>query len=229
MKLRPKLSCEERRAAIIEAVRTVFAEKGFHATTTRELAQAAGVSEALLFKHFPTKEALFTAIKASLCGQDLKSGDRFLALEPSASTLVLMTHFMISHLMERCASGDEGFVAMGRLMLRSISEDGEFARTTLRGLATDWIPKVEACLRAAVAAGDAYDGPVLPALGGWFTHHLKVVLMMHSLPAEPVIDYGVSRAKLVEQAVWFALRGMGLKDAAIKRLYNQKTLERLRD
>ena len=50
-----KLSGDERRAAIIKAVQRVFAEKGFDGTTTRELASAAGVSEALLFKHFPNK------------------------------------------------------------------------------------------------------------------------------------------------------------------------------
>ena len=44
-----RLSAEQRRAAIIHAVRRVFAEKGFHGTTTRELARAAGVSTALLY------------------------------------------------------------------------------------------------------------------------------------------------------------------------------------
>jgi len=58
MKTTTKLSSEERRADIVKAVRRVFAEKGFDGTTTRELAYAAGVSEALLFKHFPHKEAL---------------------------------------------------------------------------------------------------------------------------------------------------------------------------
>ena len=48
-----RLSSEERRQAIVEAVKGVFAEKGFDGTTTRELASAAGVSEALseLSKH----------------------------------------------------------------------------------------------------------------------------------------------------------------------------------
>ena len=36
-----RLNSEERRAAIIKAVRRVFAEKGFDGTTTRELAEAA--------------------------------------------------------------------------------------------------------------------------------------------------------------------------------------------
>jgi hypothetical protein len=38
------------------------------------------------------------------------------------------------------------------------------------------------------------------------------------------MDYGVSREKLVEQAVWFALRGLGLKEDVIKRYYNPKAL-----
>ena len=61
-----KLSGNERRAAIVKAVREVFAEKGFDGTTTRELAAAAGVSEALLFKHFPNKEALYSAMQTRL-------------------------------------------------------------------------------------------------------------------------------------------------------------------
>ena len=88
MRTASKLSAEERRAAIIKAVRKVFAEKGFHGTTTRALADAAGVSEALLFKHFPTKEALFSAMQVSCCSeQDAGRFERIAALEPSASTL----------------------------------------------------------------------------------------------------------------------------------------------
>ena len=48
--------------------------------------------------------------------------------------------------------------------------------------------------------------------------------MTHLLPAKPVIDYGLSRDELVEQAVWFSLRGMGLKEEAIRRHYNPKAL-----
>src|SRR6187200_1996750 len=98
-----KLTSEERRAAIIKAVRQVFSEKGFDGTTTRELADAAGISEALLFKHFPNKEALFTAMQLSCCTeQDLGKFERFKALDPSASTLVLMVHFLVSRIVAGC-------------------------------------------------------------------------------------------------------------------------------
>src|SRR5580704_15803343 len=100
MKTTPKLSSEERRAAIIKAVRQVFAEKGFDGTTTRELAVAAGVSEALLFKHFPNKEALYSAMQLACCNErDFDQIERLKTLEPSASTLVLLVHMFASRIM----------------------------------------------------------------------------------------------------------------------------------
>src|ERR1700716_305388 len=105
MKSTSKLSGEERRAAIIKAVRRAFAEKGFHGTTTRELAEAAGVSEALLFKHFPNKEALYAAMQLSCCMEhDQVLFERLRALEPSASTLVLMVHFLVSRMVGHSAA-----------------------------------------------------------------------------------------------------------------------------
>jgi AcrR family transcriptional regulator len=226
MKATPRLSGEERRAAIIRAVRRVFADKGFDGTTTRELAEAAGVSEALLFKHFPNKVALYTAMQQDCCSeQDRGTYDRLQALEPSASTLVLMVHFLVSHFVGGRASRDDEQVIHQRLLLRSLAGDGEFARLLLAQLGPSWVQKVEECLRAAVTAGDAVAGPVRPGLAAWFTHHLAAILMTHLLPARPVVDYGVSRTQLVEQAVWFSLRGLGLTDAAIRRYYNPKALE----
>jgi AcrR family transcriptional regulator len=224
MKPTSKLSSEERRAAIIKAVKKVFAEKGFHGTTTRELAEAAGVSEALLFKHFPNKEALYTAMQLSCCGdQDAAKKERFKALEPSASTLVFLVHLMVSRMVGRPTADDEEAL-QNRLLLRSLTEDGEFARLFLRGMPAQLVRKIEESLKAALAAGDAVDRHVHPALGGWFANHLAAMLKINLLPAQPVVDYGVSRDKLVEQTVWFVLRGMGLKEEAIERHYNAKAL-----
>lgn len=57
-----RLKGEERRRVIIEAALTLFSQKGFRGTTTKEIAQAAGCSEATLFKHFATKDELYSAI-----------------------------------------------------------------------------------------------------------------------------------------------------------------------
>jgi AcrR family transcriptional regulator len=59
-----RTSGRERQASLIAAAASLFARKGFNGTTTKEIAKAAGVSEALVFKHFPTKRALYAAILA---------------------------------------------------------------------------------------------------------------------------------------------------------------------
>src|ERR1700758_5776936 len=93
MKTSTKMSSEERREAIIKAVRDVFADKGFDGTTTRELANAAGVSEALIYKHFPSKASLYAAmLDACAKGPAFIEFKRILALKPSTSTLVIMVH-----------------------------------------------------------------------------------------------------------------------------------------
>jgi len=219
-----KMSGEERRTAIIKAVQHLFAYKGFAGTTTRELAEAAGVSEALLYRHFPTKEALFTAIKQSFCdGEHRDNFNRLHELEPSTSTLVLLVHFLTT-LIAGGGSACEDHTIPCRMLLRSLAEDGEFARLLLQPFAEKVIPRIEECLRAAIAAGEAEDGPVLPNLGGWFTHHLATMLASRFLPSTPVADPGLPRNDIVWQAVWFALRGLGLKEAAIRKYYNPKTL-----
>lgn len=68
-----RLTSQERRAAILDAAVTLFAEKGFHATTTRELAARVGVTEPVLYQHFAAKRDLYAAILERLTstGEDV--------------------------------------------------------------------------------------------------------------------------------------------------------------
>ena len=59
-----RISGVERKASIIAAAASLFAAKGFTGTKTKAIAELAGVSEALLFKHFPSKNDLYAAILA---------------------------------------------------------------------------------------------------------------------------------------------------------------------
>jgi AcrR family transcriptional regulator len=52
----------ERRLQILRVAVRLFSQRGFRGTTTKEIAHAAGVSEAMVFRHFATKEELYTAI-----------------------------------------------------------------------------------------------------------------------------------------------------------------------
>jgi AcrR family transcriptional regulator len=221
VKTTSKMSGEQRRADILKTVRRVFVEKGFHATTTRELADAAGVSEALIFKHFPNKEALYLAIQMSCFKEEgLKVVERLESLEPSTASLVFLVHDLISHVLGGQSDEDERLFF--RLILRSLMDEGEFTRLAIQGGPAHFVRKVKACVEAAESAGDIVAEPVKAKLGAWFVHQLVSGIMLHSLPAEPVIDYEVSREELVNQATWFCLRGIGLKEEAIQRCWGAK-------
>jgi TetR/AcrR family transcriptional regulator len=57
-----RMAGDERRHQIVRVAVSLFSNRGFRGTTTKEIAQAAGVSEAMVFRHFATKEELYAAI-----------------------------------------------------------------------------------------------------------------------------------------------------------------------
>jgi AcrR family transcriptional regulator len=59
---RPRRPAAERQQQILAAARTLFAERGYHATTTRDLAAAADINDALLYRYFPDKHAILVAL-----------------------------------------------------------------------------------------------------------------------------------------------------------------------
>lgn len=209
-----KLTGEQRRTAIIQAARKVFVEKGFHGTTSRELAKAAGVSEALLFKHFPSKKALYSAILMFCCKQEgAKALERIESLDPSTSSLVYMVWDFVSHILGSQPNEEDRIFF--RLILRSVMDEGEFTRVALEGLPIRWAQKLEECFEAAKRAGDLVERPLAPPLVGWVVHHLISGFIMHLFPKRPLIGYQVPREELVKQVVWFCLRGMGVKEETI--------------
>ena len=59
---------EETRTRILAATREIFERNGTRGTTTREVAERAGVNEATLFRHFGSKAALIGAMREQSCG-----------------------------------------------------------------------------------------------------------------------------------------------------------------
>src|SRR6266446_10599673 len=123
--MKTRMSCEERKFRILAAVRKIFAHKGLEGTTTRELAKEAGVSEALLYKHYPSKEALYQAMLGSCDGEFMGELKKITSLEPSTSTLVMLVHFLTAGWLNRQVPDLEIRL---RRYLQSVLGDGEFAR-----------------------------------------------------------------------------------------------------
>ena len=59
-------TADERRETVLAAAQRVFGERGFQGTPTTEIAKAAGISHAYLFRLFPTKtDLVVAAVRAS--------------------------------------------------------------------------------------------------------------------------------------------------------------------
>lgn len=59
---RRRLTADARRDEILIAARRLFADTGYHATTTRQLASSAGMSDALLYRHFASKREVLDGV-----------------------------------------------------------------------------------------------------------------------------------------------------------------------
>lgn len=62
-----RMSATDRRNQLIDVAIDLFSRKGFSGTTTKEIAAAAGVTEAIIFRHFATKQDLYKAILDKRC------------------------------------------------------------------------------------------------------------------------------------------------------------------
>src|SRR6185503_9458826 len=87
-----RLNSDERKRLIARALMPLFARQGFAATTTRQMAAEAGVSEALLYKYFPNKESLYAAIEAECYGSIPPLLEEVLALPDNAQTAALLIY-----------------------------------------------------------------------------------------------------------------------------------------
>jgi AcrR family transcriptional regulator len=81
----------ERRERILAAALELFVQQGFHQTSTRQIAQAAGVAEGSIFNHFPTKKDLLVAAMAQIVDEYL--GADLDALPRDGTLEVLRTTF----------------------------------------------------------------------------------------------------------------------------------------
>jgi AcrR family transcriptional regulator len=103
----------DRRQEILAAAMQLFAQKGFRGTTTRDLATQAEVNEAIIFRHFKTKEELYSAIIEFKAGENRNA--RLEELERLAS-----------------ANDDANFFrTLGRSFLEKHEQDTTFLRLLL--------------------------------------------------------------------------------------------------
>ena len=213
---RKRLNSTERKALILEAAKQVFSGHGYNGAKTQAIAAAAGVSEALVYRHFPSKEALYRAVLR----QTIREQDANYAMmglpEPSTKGLVqtLKLYFLML-LSEEHAEIRDRF----RLLLSSLAGDGSYARLIYRRAGRKMHPAITAALEAAQASGDLTGELLAPANTSMFIEHVGTMAAAIIKLASTERLYEGDREEVVRQAVVFCCRGLGLTDAAIRRAY----------
>lgn len=100
-----------KRAAILEAARTLFIQHGFDGVSMDQIAAGAGVSKLTVYSHFGDKEKLFSAAVASYCEQQLPP-----ALFDRASDVPLRQRLLdIAHAFHSMATSPEAIAALRML------------------------------------------------------------------------------------------------------------------
>nr|WP_225955472.1 TetR/AcrR family transcriptional regulator [Kibdelosporangium phytohabitans] len=113
---------------MLDAARDLFAERGYDRTTVRDIARQAGVNQALLFRYFGSKEALFAAVVA-------RSGRDQLAQDPPD----LLVARILRGMLDKEHQGDHAV----QIMLRSSGEDA-VAKEIHEQLGQDYIRALSA-------------------------------------------------------------------------------------
>ncbi len=209
-----RLDSDDRRRAIVDAAEPLFARKGFAGTTTRELAAAAGVSEALLFRHFPSKQSLYREILRLGCEGD-PALEKLATLPASTETAAGIVRFMVRRFMHGGDWERRDLDHKMRLMLHSYLEDGDYARELFATVAPRVVPLFVASLKAAEEAGDLMPLAASGANRFWFAHHVAAMMAYAFLPPEGIVPYEGDLDRLTEEAGDFILRGIGMTEAAI--------------
>jgi AcrR family transcriptional regulator len=213
---RKRLPGTERKTIILEAARKVFAECGYEGAKTQQIAKAAKISEALVYRHFPSKLALYRAVLRQLVREQDENLKMMELLEPSTAGIVES----IRNYVETALAEREGRIHEGnRMMLASLAGEGGYVSLIYRRAHRKMHSVVAAALDAAWEAGDMSGRRIAPENFSAFVEHIGTMLNMAIALPGGYAPYDNSDARLARDAVWFCCRGVGLTDEAIRRYY----------
>ena len=203
-----RFSSADRREQILDVATALFAQQGFQGTTTRQIAGGSGVTEALIFRHFPSKEELYWAVieRKINCISPL---DRMREnLEGGGSDLEILSRVALE-VLERRAKDQ----TLSRLLLFSALEKHELSERFFRNYIASYFESLAQFIHRGIAAGRfRKTDPLLAARGflGMVIYHSWI---QELYGGKEVQDFDVRVVSRTLAEIW--LRGMlGAKKSA---------------
>jgi len=157
-----RLTSDERRGAILTAARHEFARRGFRGARTAAIAAGAGCSEPMLYKHFPSKQALFAAVltDATEAMKAMVDGVVAGSTGPMAGMLAVA---------ERAASDP---LIIETIWLRTLAAsliDDPDVHAALTASLNEVLQRMTSCIAAGQAAGEVRPD-IEPGMAAWILY-----------------------------------------------------------
>lgn len=211
-----RLSSVGRRASIIAAARAVFARHGLEGARTQQIARAAGVSEALLFRHFPTKTHIYRAVLREVIADQNRVFRSFGDAEASTEGLLEILRRTFRY----ATAGMYALNAEGlRMVLGSLAGDGGYARLVYRRALRLTLPNLEKALQAARADGGISGEALSTTNVGAFIEHISTMMLVARCHEKTAIPYEEDR--VLRDAILFCARGLGVAEPRIQQFLEQ--------
>jgi AcrR family transcriptional regulator len=201
-----RFSAEDRRHQILHVATELFASKGYEGATTREIAKRAKVNEAIIFRHFPTKDELYWAVIEAKCQQSAKKS--FMADILQAGHSVRDTFVTLAETILRRREKDQ---TLTRLLLFSALENHRLSQRFFQSYIADYYEALGDYIQQRIDAGEFRKlDPQLSARGflGMVVYHS---LIQDLFGGNKFHRYDVREVAESMTDIW--LQGMTIKTA----------------
>jgi AcrR family transcriptional regulator len=191
-------------ARIKRAARTLFAQKGFEATTTREIAESADVGAGTLFLYFKTKEEILVLLFREEMGHTLDAA--FAALPTKKSLLE-----QVLHVFNAVIAYHEQNVELARIFVKELQFVAGRLRQEANAFLADWYERLTELIERAQQRGELRaDVPPLPLA--------RNCVALYFFQLKQWLNGDLSREKLaarlrltLEVQLWGLLQGIATK------------------
>jgi len=211
-----RLPAAERRIQLIQTAQALFSQKGYEGTTTRHIADNAGVTEAIIYRHFPTKEELYWAVLEEQCKQRV---DKAKSQNWFADDLEKDDEQVFTEIAEGILQRNTDDPALNRLMLFCALEKHELASRFYKTYTTGWIEQMAERIRKRIEAGRFQNvDPVMAARAflGMIVYHYQV---QELFGGSAVQTYDVKSVAREFTRIW--LQGMSVSEKKMIPLKNK--------
>lgn len=216
-----RLSKVDRRQQILESSLPIFARYGLAGTTTKMLAEAAKVTEPVLYQHFKSKEELYQSLE-TFCLSNIQLGFYLLNNLPEGAKRLVFGVYFFTRTVLLATPGRTSEIDLAdtknitRLYLHSLISDGQMAKGNIRTL-EPFISFLEKSWNLAKKENCTSKKSDFSIEELWLFIQMVVGIGAYHLPDTKIIPSQISRLKLIQKTSKMILRGIGLTEECIEK------------